>query len=309
MKLTSLLLILIFVSVNSRGGELRSVEIPSQIQLEDENVTLGALARDLEPELAGLILGASPVRGKAVVWTAADLGKKLRAYQTALKEVHFKIPKRIKITRVDSQTSETSVQKKITEMLKRLTPASWEVSLKSLQKIEWPEMSASALVQVVPLNIRPKGAAQFEIVIEDQGKTLNHLWVNGNVEYFASVPVVQRPMIPRSAVRADDIQWEKRNVTYLNEIPATENDFIASVTKISLPTGTVVTKNHLDRDLAVHFGDEVEVFAGEDGISVSTKMVAQQNGYVGDVVKLRTNSGAKFLTGVVLSPKKVQVSF
>lgn len=301
--------ILLCVTAKVAFADSKEIVIKSESQVESENITLDAITTDSDSEFSHLILDASPARGKAVVWTAAEISKKLRPYQEILKDTRFRIPKRIKIMRVDQQINDVAIQKKITDMLQRLLPSSdWEVSLKSLQKIQWPDLSASAQIRVIPLNVRPKGAGQFEFVIEDQGKTLNHVWVNGDVEYFAKVPVAQKPIVIRTSVKSDDISWEKRNVTYFNEIPATESDFATSVVKMFLPTGTVITKNLLDRELAVKFGEEVEVQAGTELFSVSTKAVAQQNAYVGDLIKLRTGA-SKFLTGTVTGLKKVQVGF
>ena len=282
----------------------------AESEVNGANITLGNISDVSNPELAGLVLDIAPARGKTTTWSVNEVSRKLRAYQGVLKDIHFKIPKKLKITKTDFKISDAEIKNEITLMLKKLLPnQDWEVSLKSLQKIQWPELSGSAQVKIIPLNIRPRGAALFEVVIEDEGKTLNHIWLNGEAEYFAKVAVVQKPVLARSYINSDYISWERRNVTYMTEIPASEIDFVASVAKSNLPSGLVITKNNLDRELAVKFGEEVEITIGDDSISVSTKAISQQNAYVGDLIKLRTVNGNKFLTGTVVAKKQVQVSF
>lgn len=291
-------------------AKAEDVMIKQDAEVSGQNITLGMLAPSASAELSGLILGEAPARGKYVVWSAADVSHKLRAYQAALNGIKFKIPKRVKITKLDSQINEIAVKEKITVMLKSLLPdTNWDVQLLSLQKIQWPELSEAAQWNVVPLTQRPRGAAQFEIVIQDQGKTLHHLWVNGIVSYSALVPVAQKIIPARKKILAEDITWEKRNVTYVNEIPSTEKDFEAAVTRLSLNTGTIITKNHLERELALKFGQEVEVLAGSDDFSISTRAVSQQNAYIGDVVKLRTANSSKILTGVAVAKGQVQINY
>ncbi len=286
------------------------VILKNEVTVEKSNIEIGDLADISSPEIAGLVLDSAPDHGSTVTWNASEISKRLRPFQSALKDYHFKIPKFIRIVRGDSSFNEKLLKEKISSMLLGTLPGpGWEVNLKEIQKVQPPELSATSRWKVVPFTQRPRGPAQFEIVIEDQGKSLNHIWINGSVEYFAKVGVLQRSVPARYKINQTDVVWEKKNMTFISEIPVSEGDFASAVTKMSLISGTILTKNHFERELALKFGEEVEVKAGSDEFSVTTRAIAQQNGYIGDSVRVRSVSNQKTLTGILVAKGLVQVNY
>jgi flagella basal body P-ring formation protein FlgA len=51
----------------------------------------------------------------------------------------------------------------------------------------------------------------------------------------------------------------------------------------------------------------VDVRVGQEILSISMKGIAQQNGYVGDIVKVRSTGNQKTITGRLVSRGLVQV--
>lgn len=279
-----------------------SVEIASaEVKLMD--LTNGDLKVS---ELENLIVDEAPAKGQTVFWSASELSQKLHPYKEALKNFSLKFPSKIKITRVEKNFSQTALEEKIRSAIKVTIPSQWEIKITDLQKPDWSSLTETAKWSVVPLTQRPKGAAMFQIVIEDQGKALKHLWINGRVEYFASVAITQKAVSARE--KFNDYIVEKRNITYMTEVPASVEEIADGVAKLNMAAGMPITKSFISKELAVKFGEEVEMRVGNETFSIATKGVSQQNAYVGDVIKVRTSNNSKTVTGVVTSKGLVRVN-
>lgn len=284
------------------------ITFKTESEVRDQNIELGEIANVESPELAALVLDSSPNIGKTVLWTAAELSKKLHPYQEALKELQLKLPALIKITRLDAAFSQAALEEKIKSALTNVIPKNWETKVTNLQKVNWPEVSASATWSVAPLNQRPKGPTQFEILVEDSNKSTKRIWVNGFIEFFSDVSVAQSSVAARTKMSDAEIKLEKRNVTYLSELPASEQEIATSLAKFNISAGSILTKSLLDRELAVKFGEEVELRIGTDTFSVSSKGIVQQNAHIGDTVRVRTSNSLKTVNGVVTAKGLVKVN-
>jgi flagella basal body P-ring formation protein FlgA len=304
----------VFALLLSVMGHSHSLHVLSQTEVQSETITLGdLLPKDsVDLQTASLVLDDSPKIGKSVTWTSQDVSKKLRKYQNLLNNTQIKVPQMIKITRLDAGMTKEQLKEKILLMLKEnlgVNQAHWKVHLTKLQEPQWPEMSEKAQFKVIPLLERPKGSTLFEIVVEEQGKALQHFWLSGEVQYFAPVAVVQKNIKQKSKIEKSDFILEEKNVTYFNDFAADETDFKAGVTKVPLIPGQILTKNQFEKELAFKFGDEVEVNAANESVFINIKAIAQQNGYLGDTVKLRTTPGQKVISGIVTGKGQVNVKF
>jgi flagella basal body P-ring formation protein FlgA len=129
------------------------------------------------------------------------------------------------------------------------------------------------------------------------------------VNYFTKVALVLRQIPPHSHFTDSDVRWETKDVTFAMDIPATKEELKSSLARMTLVPGNIVERSQLEREMALHFGDQVDVFAGDDAISVITKGIAQQNAYIGDRVKVKNLANNKIVDAVVLAPGVVNVTY
>jgi len=294
------------------------VHVRNEAQIALSNVELGAIADivttniDDDKALRALNLGEGPKAGKVVEWTAAEISKRLRPFNRVLQGVQLKLPDRIIIRRAVDFITRDALRSQIEEMLKlrTLPDPSWEAKLTDIQlQTAGLNIPPDGSVQVVPPLTRPKGAASFEVVISKHGQVIKRHWINAKVAYFAPVAKTLRRIEANSHLSDADVKWQKEDVTFLNEIPAQVADLPTATTRHSLQPGVLVTRSHLARETAVKFGQEIEVVAGGDAFSVSTKGFSQQNGYIGDIVKVKSQNTNKILSGVITARGVVRVNY
>ncbi len=302
-------MIIAFTCLNARAFDSATVKKIATVNTSE--IRLRDVVDFASPEstsvIGDLVLDQSPNAGQSIKWTTADFVNKLKPYQNDLRTIHFILPKEIEIQRADNRLSESTLKVAMLIELKAVAPQGWRTELKDLQPLHLPELSETAKWKVVPLQRRPKGPFQFEVIIEDQAQFLQNLWVNGHMEYQAQVATLKNPVKMLTKIKSTDVSWEERNVTYLSELPATAADLLTSVARTGMYSGSQVTMGSLDKELALKFGDEVEVKTGNEDFFVTTRGVAQQNGYLGDDVKIRTVGSQKTLTGKLVAKGLVQL--
>ncbi|MBK9294360.1 MAG: flagellar basal body P-ring formation protein FlgA [Oligoflexia bacterium] len=305
----ALLLFLNLVLITLAAVAASNVTFKTTAEVSDQNIELGEVAFVTEESISNLILDKSPSAvGESIIWTADELSKKLHPYQDLLKDIQFKLPSLIKITRVDAEFSLKALEEKIKQALRGNIPAEWEIKISNLQKPQWPNVSNKASWNVVaPLN-RPKGPTQFEIIISDLNKKPQRIWVNAHVEFFADVITATTSLSARERIGVENTRVENKNITHLSDLPLAKFDLDGALSKYNLAEGTILTKKLIDKEFAVKFGEEVEVIIGNQNFSVSSKGIAQQNAHVGDSIKVRTNQNIKTISGEVIGKKQVKVS-
>lgn len=292
-----------------------TVHVRHEAQIALSNVQLGAIADIKSTDesyvraLNGLVLGESPKVDQATEWSAAEVSKRLRPYNRLFKEVVFKIPERVKLRRVASPFAREAIKNQIEQSLKATLPdSSWEARLLSLDMPSELNVPHNGSVQVVPLSSRPRGQATFEVQIMQNDRIVERKWLNGRVQFLAAVATLKRDVTSRAKISDRDVTWLKRDFTFNMDVPAQRSDLDAAVTKMALKSGSMVLRSQLERELAVRFGDEVDVMAGDDSFSVTIHGIAQQNGYIGDSIKVKT-TGNKTLTGILASRGTINVRY
>ncbi|MEJ2071035.1 MAG: flagellar basal body P-ring formation chaperone FlgA, partial [Syntrophobacterales bacterium] len=160
-----------------------------------------------------------------------------------------------------------------------------------------------------PRNDKLLGEVTLEIVVLYQSQPLKRLKVNGMVRLKRSVVCATRPLRAQETIGPKDIQLLPREVTGLNV-----EDFFTSAEQVlghilsrSVGPQEIVTSRHLSNQPLIKRGDEVTVVLDQDGLEISTKGVAQEQGYLGKSIRLQNPKSKKEFQGKVVNAKTVKV--
>jgi flagella basal body P-ring formation protein FlgA len=169
------------------------------------------------------------------------------------------------------------------------------------------QMKASAF-QVIPPLGRAKGVFSFELIATEH--SLPHrFWVSAKIQYFCNVATLTRQINAHSHFSPSDLKWERKEITFMNDVPATTADANGGLARMGLSPGTILLRSHLEREMALKFGDQVDLILGDDGVAIMTKGIAQQNGFVGDTVKVRSLATDKVIDGIITARGVVNVRY
>jgi flagellar basal body P-ring formation protein FlgA len=165
-----------------------------------------------------------------------------------------------------------------------------------------------SLAPVPPHNGKLMGDVTLELVIMHQGQPLKRLKVSGLVRLKRMVVCATRPLQPQAIIAPGDVQVVSR------EVAGKADDFFISTEQVvghflakSVGPQEILTTRHLSNQPIIKRGDSVTVVLDQDGMEISTKGVAQEQGYAGKTIRLVNPKSKKEIQGLVLDAKTVKV--
>jgi flagella basal body P-ring formation protein FlgA len=161
-----------------------------------------------------------------------------------------------------------------------------------------------------PKNDKFLGEVTLEMVIAHQGQPIKRLKVVGMVRLKRQVVCATRPLRINDTIGPGDIQVLSREVTGLNA-----DDFFVSPDQVvghmlakSIGPQEIITTRHLSHQPVIKRGDNVNVVLDQDGLEISSKGVAQEQGQLGKTIRLVNPKSKKEFQGLVLNAKTVKVT-
>ncbi len=312
-----LLMLLLMNSLPAMGSvkSTTSVHIHSTGEVSGHRILLGEIASisSLSPRsekiLSEIDLGESPGDGKVVQFTASDISQKLQSHVDEFKGVQVTIPESIIIRQREKSITATGVKEKIEDIVRSLLPdPTWEYEVSEVTLAQVVESLKITGYQIIaPLN-RPKGNFSFELIAQEHAAP-RRFWVTAKVKYFARTAILTRQIAAHTRFQPSDLNWERKEVTYLLDIPATKSEVATGLAKMTLMPGTMLLRSHFEREMALKFGEEVDLLAGDEQLLVATKGIAQQNAFIGDTVKVKSLATNKIVDGVVTGRGVVNVRY
>jgi flagella basal body P-ring formation protein FlgA len=132
--------------------------------------------------------------------------------------------------------------------------------------------------------------------------------VPAQVRLYRQVVVAQRPLARGAILAAQDIDWRERDVGTLNQGYLTEPDqALGSMLTRPVSIDQVLTPNHLERAPVVSKGDHVVISAGGATLSVRMPGEAQEEGAVGQQIRVRNLSSQRVIRARITGPGQVVV--
>ena len=118
-----------------------------------------------------------------------------------------------------------------------------------------------------------------------------------------------RSLRAQEVVGPADVQVSRRDVT-----DVTHQDYFASVDKVigrtlarKLSPQEIVTSQHLSHEPLIKKGEEVTVVLDHDGMTITTKGVAREEGHQGKSIRMLNPKRNKEFQALVVDGKTVQV--
>jgi len=265
--------------------------------------------------LRSLELMDAPKPGESMIFTNEEITRAIRKYSKLITGFQVTIPDKVKITRDGSRVDKASLQRILQQSLAQNLSSwggskSWKVNVSAVQSNGYPSLTPTARIRVIMPTSRPKGVTSFQAEVVDKDSVIERFWVQARVEYRTTVPVVTHQLRAGQTIDSNrDVRWEERDITYLQDNPVTVDDLTTLPTvAMMLNPGTILVRSNLQRELAAHRGEELEVIAGNDDFKVSTRGTSDTQGYLGDLVKVKTTNG-KTLSGTLVSKGVVRVQY
>ncbi len=292
-----------------------SLSFKSEAQVAGDYITLSNLA-DLPPELAQKC-------GSALVWSAPPPGQiytltqeflKYRLGQMGLLQYfpEADLPAAIQVRQIGVLLKGEDVAatfRRYVQAHNPYPPDNLHIEVFPLKEAVILPDSEVTLKALPPKNDKLLGDVTVEIVILHQGQPLKRVKVNGVVRLKRLVVCTTRPLRAEDTIGPGDILVMPREVTGLNldDFFCSPDQVLGHIMAKSLGPQEIITSRHLSNQPIIKRGDEVTVVLDQDGLEVSTKGVAREQGFLGKSIRVVNPKSKKEFQALVVNAKTVKV--
>lgn len=191
---------------------------------------------------------------------------------------------------------------------------SWaEVKIESLSALDSLKFARIQDLQIAPAAEMPRwrGELNFKITKADS-KDL--IWVRVNIRWFGKVLVAKRAVSPWSAIRSEDFEWQRIELTQVRDEPVNSKEEFDSLlgkakTKRLVAEGAPLTRSTLEKIPDARIGQALKViFVSESGIRVSADGAILNPLSVGEEGRAKLRNSKKIVTGKLVSEGVMEVS-
>lgn len=237
---------------------------------------------------------------------AQILRAKLQEIQDSNKIV-LNIPSEVLILRKSTKLESSDVESELLfELKKQCLTCEYEISSLVLPILN-EDLGPGSRWKIKIENQSPKGSFSIPLEVISQEGAKRLYWLTGHIIIRKLVPVAKRNINNGENIKDDDFNYEKKDITYLNDNIASLEDLKFSSAIHNIMPNQIIGSSVIRKQSLVRAGDTVKVFMGEDGWQVSIDGVAQQNAYKGDFVKVKIQRTQKIISGLATDKGMVEI--
>ena len=137
------------------------------------------------------------------------------------------------------------------------------------------------------------------------GKHSIPVWFS--VKAYQEVLVAQHPIKKRTEVHENDFILKKRNIAGLNDKPFTQMPQTTWLKK-SINTNQILSPTFVAETPSVIKGKSVQVTVLSQGVSIVTEAIAQNDGHVGQKIRMKNLSTNKYFVAVVTAANQAEIT-
>jgi len=293
--------------------EVRSyVTISEQIYITMKDIArFEAMNTQDVQELSSLLVTTAPKLGEKKTITSANLISLLKSKTDHLKgwngsKVKMQIPSQIVVENVGAKIDENKLKSDLVVAWQKLCgDCQFVIDQIGAPKIDPKHEGLAWQLKSIQL---PRGS--FSVAVEilgEEGQINPMYWVNGKAQMQKKVPVATRAIYFAERLTPADFKWEWKDVSLAQDSVPLESELNGKRLKGSVRVGEVLWRSSIEKEKALARGEYVRVLMGDQTWQVSLMGTAEQDGFIGDTVKVKNPKTSKIMSGVVTAKGEVSV--
>jgi flagella basal body P-ring formation protein FlgA len=169
-----------------------------------------------------------------------------------------------------------------------------------------PESASLGIIEVYA-DFKPVGSAVFPLQASFEGSGAKYM-IRAKVEILQEIVAAARRIKKGTLIGRDDLKLEERDVALLPQKYFTGPDLLISQeAKISVPENSTIFNWMIGEVPLVHRGDILTLIVNAPGLSVRVKAKAEEDGLLGQEIKVKRADSNKILAAKILSANEVEV--
>lgn len=312
-----LMLLAIWLLLGQASAAAVTVTVNPETTLAGGQMSLGDIAvisgddADKAKALRELKLGNAPQPGTRMVLTADMLVSRLLGAGADLNNDFWQIPPTITINAngqtVGSQTLVAMATETIKQRLVSSEAAEVVVSESgAVHDVIVPLGQLSYRVEL-PNGVRFGIPTVANVIVYTDGRPFTTVSVKLYVKAYRNVVVAARNLLPLEPITPDCLRLERWDVGHLSGYITDSEKIIGLRTRRPVPAGVPITEAALEKPPLVKHGSAVTILAQIDGITVSARGQALQEGSEGSMIRVQNLNSNKIVNAQVIDGATVQV--
>jgi flagella basal body P-ring formation protein FlgA len=139
------------------------------------------------------------------------------------------------------------------------------------------------------------------------GSQKKNFWVTGSIKVTAEGPVATRQLVPGERILAKDLKLDEVDVTYARDGIARMDDLVGQSMNRYVSVNQPIFRSDVKKELAVTRGQIVKAIVGTEDFEISSQAYAEEQGFVGDMIKIKNTETQRFLSGQIIEKGVVKI--
>jgi flagella basal body P-ring formation protein FlgA len=155
------------------------------------------------------------------------------------------------------------------------------------ERMTWKGSSLTMQVEENP-SLRMRGPATVVVNLVVDGQVQNRVVVSVIIRTFAQVLVAARQLTRHAVIRPEDVRGLRMETTFLQRPLLLDSDSLSTYrTRRLVSAGSILYKDVLEPQPLVFEGEDVMVTVSEGSVRLTTRAVAAEDGWKGDMIAVR----------------------
>lgn len=255
-------------------------------------------------EIAKMPLVEQIEKQDSIVLSGEEVSKKLRELvknSEVLKKINpaFKIPSEIRIRiRQDGYSKEEIERSMRNVLMTKCETCKFQIRLNALPKM-------SSLNWSIDWDQEIKYGS-FMIPVRESDQFSNK-WITGTLRVQKQVPVARKLIRFGERLQEEDLEVIETDVTFVKEETPDLQQIVGLLANRTLSPRAPILLSDLKREPATRKGQIVKALVGDTVFEVSINAAAEENGFVGDVIKIKNPETQKTMSAIVIDKGVVKV--
>ncbi|MCK6445886.1 MAG: flagellar basal body P-ring formation chaperone FlgA [Planctomycetes bacterium] len=291
-----------------------TLNLPNDARVRGTELTLAAVAQVTsdDPELVerarNYALGYAPAPGYSRLLMAEHLERELERFLGVDVVVKGQPSCRVypEIERVPGATIEAAARRELENTL--LGKDAKATLLESAAGIDVPagEAPATFLARVNADSLR-SGSFSVPVEVRVDGNAYRTVWTNWRLDLWEQRSVLVRPVKAGELITSDMLAEKRVALDTSNAKRLDPRQIVGSVASRNLTTETAIVEADLIRPAIVRKGDALFLSIKKGAINARVAGTAQENGAIGDRIRIELTDNKRVLTAVVLSRDTAEI--
>lgn len=203
----------------------------------------------------------------------------------------FKVPSQVAVSFSSSVISRQEAERKILNTLRaKCAQCEYQVS------IHGTPVPSSKQWAMDMSSLATKGG--FLVPVKD-GVHQQIKWISGTIRVSKLTPVTTRMILQGEKLKSEDVRMEMTDVTFAKDNGLQSEEIEGKLAARMLPVGTPLWASDLKQEPAAKRGQIIKALLGDGTFEVSVYVEAQENGFIGDQIKVKNLETKKILSGTI----------